>query len=426
MAVTLQRSLLPRGLPEQNALEVAYRYLPGPGRGWAATGSTSSRCPAPGSRWSSATSSATACTPPPPWAGCAPPCTTSPPSTCRPTSCSATSTTWSARIDQDEDADGRAARAVTGATCLYAIYDPVARQLHPGPRRPSAARAGPAPTAPWSSSTCPPARRSAWAACPSRPPSWQLAGGQPAGPLHRRAGRGPRTATSTPASELLRDGPGAGRTGLPEDTCAGRAATRCCPARPERRRRPARRPHPACSTPTGSPPGTCPPTRRPSAEVRAAVARQLADWGLEELAFTTELILSELVTNAIRYGAGPIQRAPAPRPHPDLRGLRRQQHLPAPAPRGHHGRGRPRPVPRRPARRALGHPLHPRAARSSGPNSRRARVERRHSTGPTTPWVSERTPRSARSIGAGRGAHQLRVAPGGHGLGRRLVWDQPP
>ena len=28
MAVTLQRSLLPRGLPEQDALEVAYRYLP--------------------------------------------------------------------------------------------------------------------------------------------------------------------------------------------------------------------------------------------------------------------------------------------------------------------------------------------------------------------------------------------------------------
>ncbi len=41
-------------------------------------------------------------------------------------------------------------------------------------------------------------------------------------------------------------------------------------------------------------------------EVRAFVSRQLADWGLEELSFTTELILSELVTNAIRYGRGPI------------------------------------------------------------------------------------------------------------------------
>ncbi|GGU90213.1 hypothetical protein GCM10010211_66010 [Streptomyces albospinus] len=41
--------------------------------------------------------------------------------------------------------------------------------------------------------------------------------------------------------------------------------------------------------------------------VRAAVARQLAVWGLEEVAFSTELLLSELVTNAIRYGTAPIQ-----------------------------------------------------------------------------------------------------------------------
>lgn len=40
--------------------------------------------------------------------------------------------------------------------------------------------------------------------------------------------------------------------------------------------------------------------------VRAAVARRLAGWGLEELSFTTELLLSELITNAIRYGAEPI------------------------------------------------------------------------------------------------------------------------
>ncbi|MYS16950.1 ATP-binding SpoIIE family protein phosphatase, partial [Streptomyces sp. SID4982] len=41
-------------------------------------------------------------------------------------------------------------------------------------------------------------------------------------------------------------------------------------------------------------------------EVRAEVTRRLAEWGLEDLTFTTELILSELVTNAIRYGRGPI------------------------------------------------------------------------------------------------------------------------
>ncbi|MEU4114845.1 SpoIIE family protein phosphatase [Kitasatospora sp. NPDC028055] len=43
------------------------------------------------------------------------------------------------------------------------------------------------------------------------------------------------------------------------------------------------------------------------AGLRAAVARQLADWGLEELSFSTELIISELATNAIRYGGPPIQ-----------------------------------------------------------------------------------------------------------------------
>jgi serine phosphatase RsbU (regulator of sigma subunit)/anti-sigma regulatory factor (Ser/Thr protein kinase) len=42
------------------------------------------------------------------------------------------------------------------------------------------------------------------------------------------------------------------------------------------------------------------------ADARNAAARQLAAWGLEEAAFTTELIVSELVTNAIRYAGGPI------------------------------------------------------------------------------------------------------------------------
>ncbi|GAU71223.1 putative protein kinase/phosphatase [Streptomyces sp. NBRC 110611] len=43
------------------------------------------------------------------------------------------------------------------------------------------------------------------------------------------------------------------------------------------------------------------------AEARAVVTGQLERWGLADLAFTTELVVSELVTNAIRYAAGPIQ-----------------------------------------------------------------------------------------------------------------------
>ncbi|WP_406339428.1 SpoIIE family protein phosphatase [Streptomyces sp. NBC_00649] len=43
------------------------------------------------------------------------------------------------------------------------------------------------------------------------------------------------------------------------------------------------------------------------ARARASVSEQLISWGLEELDFTAELIVSELVTNAIRYGRPPIQ-----------------------------------------------------------------------------------------------------------------------
>ncbi|MBO8189495.1 SpoIIE family protein phosphatase [Streptomyces spirodelae] len=41
--------------------------------------------------------------------------------------------------------------------------------------------------------------------------------------------------------------------------------------------------------------------------MRTAATGQLTQWGLEETAFTTELLLSELLTNAIRYGTPPIR-----------------------------------------------------------------------------------------------------------------------
>lgn len=39
---------------------------------------------------------------------------------------------------------------------------------------------------------------------------------------------------------------------------------------------------------------------------RELATGQLAAWGLEELSFATELVVSELVTNAVRYGGGPL------------------------------------------------------------------------------------------------------------------------
>ncbi|MFF4055492.1 SpoIIE family protein phosphatase [Streptomyces sp. NPDC001668] len=43
------------------------------------------------------------------------------------------------------------------------------------------------------------------------------------------------------------------------------------------------------------------------AEARKRAGDRLAEWGLEEASFVTELVVSELVTNAIRYGTGPIR-----------------------------------------------------------------------------------------------------------------------
>jgi anti-sigma regulatory factor (Ser/Thr protein kinase) len=43
------------------------------------------------------------------------------------------------------------------------------------------------------------------------------------------------------------------------------------------------------------------------AEVRRQVSDRLVAWGLEEIGFVAELLVSELVTNAIRYAAEPIR-----------------------------------------------------------------------------------------------------------------------
>ncbi|MFI9251755.1 SpoIIE family protein phosphatase [Streptomyces sp. NPDC053069] len=43
-----------------------------------------------------------------------------------------------------------------------------------------------------------------------------------------------------------------------------------------------------------------------AARARALTSAKLSEWGLEHLAFTTELIVSELVTNVYRYASGPV------------------------------------------------------------------------------------------------------------------------
>ncbi|WP_370366419.1 SpoIIE family protein phosphatase [Catenulispora sp. GP43] len=50
-----------------------------------------------------------------------------------------------------------------------------------------------------------------------------------------------------------------------------------------------------------------PTTPESVAFLRAEVSRQLRAWRLTELVFTTELVVSELVTNAIRHATGPVE-----------------------------------------------------------------------------------------------------------------------
>ncbi|MCK8438239.1 SpoIIE family protein phosphatase [Streptomyces sp. D2-8] len=50
-----------------------------------------------------------------------------------------------------------------------------------------------------------------------------------------------------------------------------------------------------------------PPEPAAVARARKMAGEQLAEWGLTEAEFATELIVSELVTNALRYGGAPIE-----------------------------------------------------------------------------------------------------------------------
>ena len=101
-------------------------------------------------------------------------------------------------------------------------------------------------------------------------------------------------------------------------------------------------------------------------QARARTRRRLATWGVDdETAYTTELIVSELVTNAIRYGAPTRATASDQRPHPDVRGARQQPLRTTRSSRPHGGRGRPRPVHLRATQRGLGRPQHLRHRRQN-------------------------------------------------------------
>jgi hypothetical protein len=115
------------------------------------------------------------------------------------------------------------------------------------------------------------------------------------------------------------------------------------------------------------------------ADVRKRTSRQLCEWGLDELTFTTELVVSELVTNAIRHASGPIRlRLIMSRPWSARSGT------PAPPPRTCATRRRPTRAAAAcswsPSSPSAGAPATPGTARSSGPSSHsRARRSERGS-----------------------------------------------
>ncbi|WP_235448321.1 SpoIIE family protein phosphatase/ATP-binding protein [Streptomyces sioyaensis] len=303
MAMTLQRSLMPRGLPGQDALEVAHRYLPakaGVGGDWFDV------IPLPGARVALVVGDVVG------------------------HGLHAAATMGRLRIAvhnfsaldlapdellrhldelvthmdvQDEETEAtEEGPAITGATCLYVIYDSVSG-------RATAATAGHLPPAVAHADG-----RVEFLYSPVSPPLG-LGAGLPYETAELSLPEGSRLVLYTDGlvenrSRDLDAGLEALRAALagpdrtPEDTCAT-VMTSLLPARSAddvallvartRRLDPA---HVAEWDVARDPAAVGP--------VRNACIRQLTDWGLEHIAYGTELILSELITNAIRYGAEPI------------------------------------------------------------------------------------------------------------------------
>lgn len=205
------------------------------------------------------------------------------------------------RIDQDESGDGDVA-PVTGATCLYALYDPgsqLCTMARAGP--PRARRRAPRRQRDVCRRTGRPAPRALWT--PFETAEMRLPEGSSL-VLYTDGLVEDRTRDIDEGLELLRRTLAhPGRT--PEQTCSA-VLDALLPEQPsDDIALVVARTHALDSARTAA----WDVASDPSAvgQVRAAVTRTLAAWGLEEESFTTELILSELVTNAIRYAAEPVR-----------------------------------------------------------------------------------------------------------------------
>jgi serine phosphatase RsbU (regulator of sigma subunit)/PAS domain-containing protein/anti-sigma regulatory factor (Ser/Thr protein kinase) len=300
MAVTLQRSLLPSSLPVQNALDIAYRYLPAQksvGGDWFDV------IPLPGTRVALVVGDVVG-------QGMHAAVTMG--------RLRAAVHTFSALdlppgevlahldelvdlLDRSEET-AESAGAIAGATCLYAIYDPVDRRC-------TMARAGHLPPA-----IVYPDGTVEFLELPAGPPLG--VGGLPFDTAEVVVPEGSTLVLYTDG--LVEDRDRDIDEGLeilartlslakadPEQTC-GAVLDALLPAHSaddiallvaRTKALPADR---VSHWEVPSDPSAVGP-------MRTAVANKLAEWDLEESSFITELILSELITNAIRYASGPIR-----------------------------------------------------------------------------------------------------------------------
>ncbi|MGW2378118.1 SpoIIE family protein phosphatase, partial [Kitasatospora sp. NPDC001683] len=303
MAEALQRSLLPRGLPEQSALEAAYRYLPALHR---VGGDWFDVIPLPGFRVAlvvgdvvghglhAAATMGRLRTAVLNFAALDLP----------PDELLARLDELVAHLDQGEPVEDDETGTVTGATCLYAIYDPVSGHC-------AMARAGhPPPALVHTDGSV------EFVDLPAGPPLG--VGGLPFETTELQLAPGTLLVLYTDGlvtnrerdletglAALLRSLAQARADASPEEICRA-VFDALVPPRPSddiallvARTR--------LFEPSQVATWDVPYEFAAVSRIRNACGGQLTVWGLEELGFTAELILSELITNALRYGAEPIR-----------------------------------------------------------------------------------------------------------------------
>ncbi|MFF9511761.1 SpoIIE family protein phosphatase [Streptomyces sp. NPDC014724] len=301
MAVALQRSLLPRELPEQSALEVAHRYLPAVS---GVSGDWFDVIPLPGSRVALVVGDVVG-------HGLHAAATMGRLRTAvhnfstldlTPDEILSHLDDLVGRIDQ-EDVETTVGAGVMGATCLYAIYDPVSRDC-------AMARAGHPPPA----LVRPDGGGVTFPDLPAGPPLGL--GGMPFETAEMELEEGTqlvlytdgliedRTRDIDEGIELLRRALASHPGRSPEESCRA-VLDELLPGRPKDDVA-------LLIARTRALPPDCvaewdvPFDPAAVAGMRAAAIEKLDDWGLSALSFAMELVLSELVTNAIRHGSAPV------------------------------------------------------------------------------------------------------------------------